>query len=119
MYIATSTNVGTSGGYPVYDDRDTFYTALAAFTADEDNVRFVSDIVYNDDGLIEASAVGPRGCVRQRGKVSAKRNVTIRVAPRVSEAPFFARGAVSLTLTLTPAKTCTTPSWPRVITKMY
>ncbi|CAM9351148.1 unnamed protein product, partial [Laminaria digitata] len=50
-----SANVGTSGGYPVYDDRDTFYTALAAFTADEDNARFVSDIVYNDDGDIEAS----------------------------------------------------------------
>lgn len=56
VYVFASGNVGTSGGYPVYEDRDTFYTALAAFTEDEDNVRFVSNIVYNDDGEIEASA---------------------------------------------------------------
>lgn len=54
--VFASANVGTSGGYPVYEDRDTFYTALAAFTDDEDNVRFVSNIVYDDDGQIEASA---------------------------------------------------------------
>lgn len=50
-----SANVGTSGGYPVYEDRDTFYTALTAFTDDADNVRFVSNIVYDDDGEIEIS----------------------------------------------------------------
>ena len=63
MYVATSTNVGTSGVNPVYDDRNTFYTALAAFVADEDNMDFASDIVYNDDGKIEASAVRPKGNV--------------------------------------------------------
>lgn len=72
MYVATSTNVGTSGGYPVYVDRDTFYTALAAFTADEDNVRFLSDIVYNDDGRIEASSSEQvAACVRQGGMFRA------------------------------------------------
>lgn len=45
----------------MYADRDTFYSALAAFTADEANVRFVPDIVYNDDGEIQASANGPNG----------------------------------------------------------
>ncbi|CBN79522.1 similar to Patched domain-containing protein 3 [Ectocarpus siliculosus] len=50
-----STNVGTSGGYPVYEDRDTFYTALAEFTQDGDNSRFLSDFVYKTDGTIEIS----------------------------------------------------------------
>ncbi|CAM9170392.1 unnamed protein product, partial [Ectocarpus sp. 8 AP-2014] len=48
-----SANVGTSGSYPVYDDRDTFYTALSAFLEDEDNARFVPDVVFNDEGLIK------------------------------------------------------------------
>lgn len=47
--------MGTSGGYPVYEDRDTFYTALADFVVDGDNTRFQDDIVYKDDGEIEAS----------------------------------------------------------------
>ncbi|CAM9122089.1 unnamed protein product, partial [Laminaria digitata] len=50
-----SANVSTSGGYPVYDDRDTFYAALAKFTADEDNHRFLSDIEYNDEREIAIS----------------------------------------------------------------
>ncbi|CAM9198844.1 unnamed protein product, partial [Ectocarpus sp. 12 AP-2014] len=50
-----SANVGTSGGYPVYDDRDTFYTALSAFLEDEDNARFLEDVIFNDDGLIKIS----------------------------------------------------------------
>ncbi|CBJ26537.1 conserved unknown protein [Ectocarpus siliculosus] len=50
-----SANVGTSGGYPVYDDRDTFYTALSAFLADEDNARFLTDVIFDDDGLIKIS----------------------------------------------------------------
>ncbi|CBJ26527.1 conserved unknown protein [Ectocarpus siliculosus] len=50
-----SANVGTSGGYPVYDDRDTFYTALSAFLEDEDNARFLEDVVFDDDGLIKIS----------------------------------------------------------------
>ena len=45
--------MGTLGDYYVYEDRDTFYTALANFTADGDNGRFVSDIIYNDDGQIQ------------------------------------------------------------------
>lgn len=48
--------MGTSGGYPVYNDRGTFYTALTEFTADGANARFQSDIVYTDDGEIEASS---------------------------------------------------------------
>ncbi|CAM9359742.1 unnamed protein product, partial [Ectocarpus fasciculatus] len=50
-----STNVGTSGGFPVYDDRDTFYTALSAFLGDEDNARFLADVVFDDEGLIKIS----------------------------------------------------------------
>eukprot|EP00904_Undaria_pinnatifida_P008204 jgi/Undpi1/4513/HiC_scaffold_18.g07867.m1 len=49
------TDVTTYGGFPVYDDRDTFYPALANFTQDGQNVRFLADIVYNDDGEIEAN----------------------------------------------------------------
>lgn len=49
------TDVTTYGGFPVYDDRDTFYPALHNFTQDGQNVRFLADIVYNDDGEIEAS----------------------------------------------------------------
>lgn len=41
--------MGTSTGYAVYDDRATFYSALAAFLEDGDNSRFVSDIVYTDN----------------------------------------------------------------------
>ncbi|CAM9835466.1 unnamed protein product [Ectocarpus sp. 12 AP-2014] len=48
-----SANVATSGGYPVYDDRDTFYTALSAFLEDEDNGRFLEDVVFDDEGLIK------------------------------------------------------------------
>ncbi|CBJ26534.1 conserved unknown protein [Ectocarpus siliculosus] len=50
-----SANIGTSGGYPVYDDRDTFYTALSAFLADEDNARFLADVVFDDEGIIKIS----------------------------------------------------------------
>ncbi|CAN0008284.1 unnamed protein product [Ectocarpus sp. 12 AP-2014] len=50
-----SANVGTSGSYPVYDDRDTFYTALSAFLEDEDNARFLADVVFDDEGLIKIS----------------------------------------------------------------
>lgn len=46
---------GTVRDYPVYEDRDTFYAALAAFTDDGDNARFASDIRYNDDGEIGVS----------------------------------------------------------------
>ncbi|CAM9506157.1 unnamed protein product [Ectocarpus sp. 12 AP-2014] len=53
--ITYSANVGTSGGYPVYDDRDTFYTALSAFLEDEDNARFVPDVIFDDEGLIKIS----------------------------------------------------------------
>lgn len=45
-----SANVVTSGGYPVYGDRDTFYAALSEFTQDGENVRFESDFVYGSDG---------------------------------------------------------------------
>ena len=45
--------MGTSGGYSVYDGRDTFYSALAEFIGDRDNVRLLADIAYMDDGTIE------------------------------------------------------------------
>ena len=54
VILIISANVGTSGGYPVYEDRDTFYTALAEFTVDGDNERFQSDLAYNADGETEA-----------------------------------------------------------------
>lgn len=38
----------------MYEDRDTFYTALTAFLEDKNNTRFVSEIVYNDNGEIKA-----------------------------------------------------------------
>ncbi|CAM9899558.1 unnamed protein product, partial [Ectocarpus sp. 12 AP-2014] len=50
-----SANVGTSGSYSVYDDRDTFYIALSAFLEDEDNARFLADVVFDDEGLIKIS----------------------------------------------------------------
>lgn len=62
IYVCISANVGTSGGYQVYDDRDTFYAALVNFTEDEANVRFASNIVYNDDGEIEASSCSRISC---------------------------------------------------------
>lgn len=54
-----SANVDTSGKYPVYNDRGTFYTALMEFTEDGDNARFLSDISFNDDGEIEVRAPPP------------------------------------------------------------
>lgn len=53
LRVVRSANVGTSGGYSVYDDRTTFYAALAAFLEDGDNSRFVSDIVYTGDEEIK------------------------------------------------------------------
>ncbi|CAM9359667.1 unnamed protein product, partial [Ectocarpus fasciculatus] len=50
-----SANVGTSGGYPVYDDRNSFYTALSAFLEDEDNARFLTEVIFDDEGLIKIS----------------------------------------------------------------
>lgn len=53
--VAASTHVGTSGGFPVYDDPDTFYTALSEFTQDGANSRFASGIIYETDGTIAVS----------------------------------------------------------------
>lgn len=39
----------------MYEDRETFYTALAEFTGDADNGRFATDLVYNDDAVLEVS----------------------------------------------------------------
>lgn len=50
-----SSNVGTSGGYAVYEDRATFYTALSEFVEDGENARFLSDVVFNEDGTILVS----------------------------------------------------------------
>ncbi|CAM9414497.1 unnamed protein product, partial [Hapterophycus canaliculatus] len=50
-----SANVGMSGGYPVYGDPDTFYTALSEFTAEDENAGFLSDVIFNDNGTIEIS----------------------------------------------------------------
>lgn len=59
--------MGTLGDYYVYEDRDTFYTALANFTADGDNGRFVSDIIYNDDGQIQVRSLIHIVSVRSTG----------------------------------------------------
>ena len=40
--------MGISGGYSVYKDPDTFYTALADFLGDDSNARFESDVVYEE-----------------------------------------------------------------------
>ena len=53
--VSCSANVGTSGGYQVYDDPATFYTALSEFTEDGVNARFLSDVIFDDDGTIKAS----------------------------------------------------------------
>ncbi|CAM9459401.1 unnamed protein product [Scytosiphon promiscuus] len=50
-----SANVGTSGGFSVYDDPATFYTALSEFTAEEVNARFLTDVIFDDDGTIKIS----------------------------------------------------------------
>ncbi|CAM9765761.1 unnamed protein product, partial [Scytosiphon promiscuus] len=50
-----SSNVGAFEDYPVYDDRNTFYPAMAEFTQDGDNARFGSEFVYKADGTIEIS----------------------------------------------------------------
>lgn len=48
-----SASVSVSGGYPVYDDPNTFYVALMDFFDDDSGVRFESELVYNDYGLIK------------------------------------------------------------------
>ncbi|CAN0269125.1 unnamed protein product, partial [Ascophyllum nodosum] len=50
-----SINLGTSGGYQVYEDRDTFYPAVGDFLEDGDNQRFQDDIVFKSDGSVEIS----------------------------------------------------------------
>ena len=60
---ARSANVGSSGGYPVYEDRDTFYTALSEFIQDGENARFQSDLVFKDDETIEVRQARGRGRV--------------------------------------------------------
>lgn len=39
----------------MYDDRETFYAAVAEFVEDGDNARFDADVVFNDDGTILVS----------------------------------------------------------------
>eukprot|EP00752_Nemacystus_decipiens_P004731 g4312.t1 len=53
-----SANVGTSGGYQVYDDPATFYTALSEFTEDGVNARFLADVIFDDDGTIKICRSG-------------------------------------------------------------
>lgn len=53
-----SLHASTFQDYPVYEDRDTFYPALAAFVQDGDNARFLSDIRYDEDGVIAVRAFG-------------------------------------------------------------
>ncbi|CAM9459613.1 unnamed protein product, partial [Scytosiphon promiscuus] len=50
-----SANVGMSDGYPVYDDPDTFYTALSEFMEEDDSATYLSDVIFNDEGTIEIS----------------------------------------------------------------
>ena len=53
-----SLHANTFQDYPVYDDRETFYTALTAFMEDGENARFLSDIRYDDNGVIVVSVFG-------------------------------------------------------------
>lgn len=39
----------------MYEDRATFYTALSEFVEDGENARFLSDVVFNEDGTILVS----------------------------------------------------------------
>lgn len=51
-----SSNVGTSSaGFSVYEDRQTFASALRDFFQDESNERFLSDIVAKDENTIGVS----------------------------------------------------------------
>lgn len=58
-YRHRSANIGSSGAYPVYEDPDTFYTALNDFLDDSSNARFESEIIFDDDGLIKVFPVYP------------------------------------------------------------
>ncbi len=61
--------MGTSGGYPVYEDSATFYTAVSEFVQDGENAWFQSDVVFKDDGTIEASHKIVTGARRGREEV--------------------------------------------------
>lgn len=52
-------------GYYVYADQDTFYEALANFTKEGENSRFLSDIVYADDNTIEVPDSGTDAASRR------------------------------------------------------
>lgn len=41
----------------MYEDPDSFYEALNDFLDDSSNVRFESEIIFDDDGLIKVSPV--------------------------------------------------------------
>ncbi|CAM9475163.1 unnamed protein product [Discosporangium mesarthrocarpum] len=48
-----SANVDMLGGYPVYTDAASFYTALSEFEVDRQNLRFANDIAREEDSTIE------------------------------------------------------------------
>lgn len=53
--VFISNNVGMVETFYVYAHRDTFYEALAKFTRDGENARFLSDLVFAEDGTIEVT----------------------------------------------------------------
>ena len=46
-------SVSTSGSFLVYEQPDTFYTALADFLDDDKYALFKSSIIHDDGGLIK------------------------------------------------------------------
>ena len=59
-------NIGSVYGFKVYNDRSTFYSALAAFTSDGDSAAYLADLSFSESGEIEVGfpvAVAGRGGV--------------------------------------------------------
>lgn len=52
---ACSVNVATSGGYTVYVDPNTFYTALSEFMEEDENAGYLSDVIFSEDGTIKVN----------------------------------------------------------------
>lgn len=53
LFVFISNNFGTVGDFYESARRDTFYQALTKFTQDGENVRFLSNLVFAEDGTIE------------------------------------------------------------------
>lgn len=116
----SSANVGTSGGFPVYDDAATFYTALSDFTAEGVNARFLTDIVFNDDGTIKvniyvggADAVGfGGGAIHPRKQEAGSNAAAVRGSTTVLQTIDHCSSKHSCAMTVAPLPTLLTPTSP-------